>query len=251
MISTCATQACSPDASVILHHRHNPSRAALDNYCSLCDLYFPTNDLLRQHVDETRDVHPRCETCNKGFLNMNALRCHYDLSNRHHFCAHDHCWKHFETTAGLRVHLEHAPKHNRRRLPPLPHYVQIHGYIDGWEDAVAKELERESMRQGEAGFVDDLLGGLDSTVKPKSRVEVTKAILAMKTRRANGSQPSKKLKQKCAICLSTPKTVKATRCGHLFCESCITHIFENSEGCPSCRTAGTVSQLRMVNLTTA
>jgi hypothetical protein len=42
-------------------------------YCSLCDQYFLTKELLYQHMQySTR--HPHCKTCKRSFLNMNSLR---------------------------------------------------------------------------------------------------------------------------------------------------------------------------------
>ncbi|KAK7438454.1 hypothetical protein VKT23_018067 [Stygiomarasmius scandens] len=254
-IPNCVNESCYAAA------RLTPSEQFAIKYCSLCDVYFYSKDLLYQHF-EASSRHPRCETCNRSYLNKNALRGHYELSKRHHYCAS--CDKLFQTPAGLRVHLDQSPKHHRRRdLPPPHEYVQINGYCKGWEDAVAEASELESMRQGEAVHWLDSnnLDGSSSSVSnsssttkkcgPKSRIEITKAILALKTRMADGCQPSRTLNQKCVICFCTPKTMKVTRCGHLFCESCITHAYDSSEGCPACRTLGTVSQLRTIKLTTA
>ncbi|THU85239.1 hypothetical protein K435DRAFT_781208 [Dendrothele bispora CBS 962.96] len=250
-------------------------------YCSICDLYFDSKSLLRNHIDLS-GRHPRCEPCNRSFLNMNALRTHWDISKRHHYCASTGCERHFETATGFRVHMEHSPRHHRREnLPSLPEFIRIHGYVKGWEDKVSRAMELEGARERELAFaaadgldLDDLgLASFDyqeyisaatvnsvagsssnpskSKIKAKSRMETTKTILALKQRMRAGIQPVKKLQQKCGICLCAPKKMKATRCGHVFCESCITCAFESTEACPVCRTNGMISQLREINLTTA
>ncbi|THV06896.1 hypothetical protein K435DRAFT_742903 [Dendrothele bispora CBS 962.96] len=254
-------------------------------YCSICDLYFDSKNLLRNHIDMS-GRHPRCEPCNRSFLNMNAPSLfrfqHWLVSKRHHYCASTGCGRLFETATGLRVHMEHSPRHHRREnLPPLPEFVRSYGYVKGWEDSVARAMELEGTREQELAFaaanwldLDDLgLASFDyqeyvsaatvnpvagsssnpckSKIKAKSRIETTKAILALKQRMRAGTQPVKKLQQKCGICLGAPKKMKATRCGHVFCESCITCAFESTEACPVCRTNGMIAQLRDINLTTA
>lgn len=42
-------------------------------YCTLCDRYFPGSDARRHHVQVSTN-HPKCDTCDRRFANMNALR---------------------------------------------------------------------------------------------------------------------------------------------------------------------------------
>ncbi|THV02131.1 hypothetical protein K435DRAFT_853115 [Dendrothele bispora CBS 962.96] len=73
---------------------------------------------------------------------MNALRTHWDISKHHHYCASTGCERHFESATGLRVHMDHSPRHHRREnLPSLPEFVRIYGYVKGWEDKVARAME--------------------------------------------------------------------------------------------------------------
>lgn len=44
-----------------------------DSYCSLCDFYFPSLEARAEHVDISSN-HPRCDTCDRRFLNKNILR---------------------------------------------------------------------------------------------------------------------------------------------------------------------------------
>ncbi|THV04143.1 hypothetical protein K435DRAFT_851138 [Dendrothele bispora CBS 962.96] len=98
-------------------------------YCSICDLYFDSKSLLRNHID----LSGRREPCNRSFLNMNALCTHWDISKCHHYCASTICERHFKTATCLWVHMEHSPRHHRREnLPSLPKFVRIYGYVKGW-----------------------------------------------------------------------------------------------------------------------
>ncbi|ESK92856.1 zinc-finger-containing protein [Moniliophthora roreri MCA 2997] len=204
-------------------------------YCSLCDQYFLTKAMLQQHLETSR-IHPRCETCDRSFLNKNSLRNHFVLSNRHHYCRE--CDQTFQSASGLRAHLEHHPAHSDDldedddlfELDPIK-------YPPGWEDALGEEEDRRANKE------DPII--TDDSEPAMSRVEVMKTILAMKQRM---TRPAKKLVQSCPICLSTPKSMSAARCGHLFCTSCISHAFETSGSCPSCRRPGLASQLRKVKL---
>ncbi|KAK7049253.1 hypothetical protein VNI00_005854 [Paramarasmius palmivorus] len=173
-------------------------------YCSLCDQYFHNKAQLHQHFEDT-PTHPRCKTCKRSFLNKNSLRSHYVLSSRHHYCRD--CNKNFKSASGLRVHLEHHPAHigdedDYYDLDPVK-------YPSGWEDAQGAEQDRLANKE-------DPISTNDSE-PTMSRVEVTKKILAMKQRMAN--KPAKKFAQSCPVCLSTPKSMSAARCGHLFCTS--------------------------------
>lgn len=42
-------------------------------YCSLCDRYFPSEDVRALHIRFARN-HPKCEKCDIRFANGNALR---------------------------------------------------------------------------------------------------------------------------------------------------------------------------------
>ncbi|KAG7086635.1 hypothetical protein E1B28_002577 [Marasmius oreades] len=204
-------------------------------YCSLCDKYFYSKNMLRQHL-ESSSRHPRCEPCKKSFLNMNSLRNHYVLSSRHNYCRE--CDRSFKTSSGFRVHMEHAPCHREDFDDDDAAEYDDSNYPKDWEDEMAARLDRQAHKE------DPIITENDSS-PPMSRVEVGKAILALKKRIA---KQSKKVTQSCPICLSVPKSMSAAQCGHLFCTSCITHAFENNHGCPSCRRPGKVAQLRKVDL---
>jgi len=39
----------------------------------------------------------------------------------------------------------------------------------------------------------------------------------------------------CGVCLSTPKDITVTKCGHMFCTKCIKKWFEENQYCPLCQ----------------
>ncbi|KAJ3892384.1 hypothetical protein GG344DRAFT_45564 [Lentinula edodes] len=207
-------------------------------YCSLCDVYAYSKNLLRQHMESSSN-HPRCELCSKSFLNMNSLRRHYLLSNRHQYCAT--CDKSFDSALALRIHNAHATYHRDERNEDEDTLYVAERRHKGWENRVAAEMTRRENVEDEI-LVDDS--------ETFSQVTVGKRILELKLRMRNHKQAdSKVLKQTCPICLLVPKKMCATRCGHMFCSTCITHAFEHGHGCPTCRKLGASSQLRRVDLT--
>ncbi|KAJ3777297.1 hypothetical protein FB446DRAFT_634394 [Lentinula raphanica] len=211
-------------------------------YCSLCDVYVYSKNLLRQHM-ESSPRHSRCDICEKSFLNLNSLRRHYILSNRHNYCAT--CDTSFATPLALKIHLEHATFHRDLRNETEDTLYVEERRQKGWENRVAKEIEHKENVEEEI---------ILNKSEERSRVEIAKRILEMK-QRMRGRQQShcstptaKTLKQTCAVCLDVKKTMSVTRCGHLFCSACIHHAFEQGQGCPTCRTLGVAKHLRRVEL---
>ncbi len=140
---------------------------------------------------------------------------HYLFSSRLYYCGT--CDLTFDSPLALKIHNEHATDHQDERSQD---YVDI--YVEerdqnGWEDRVAAERQRRE--NVETQVVVDERDAL-------SRIEVGKAILKLKERmRRQQQQPespsssSKILKPWCAICLSRPKKICVTKCGHMFCSS--------------------------------
>jgi hypothetical protein len=44
-------------------------------------------------------------------------------------------------------------------------------------------------------------------------------------------------RENCPICLETVVKAHKTKCGHIFCESCITEWYNHSNQCPLCRSS--------------
>ncbi|KAJ3821498.1 hypothetical protein F5880DRAFT_817921 [Lentinula raphanica] len=249
-----STPASTPTAAMAhseskLSHTHTISLKGTGDeyqplYCSLCDVYVYSKNLLRQHM-ESSSRHPRCDLCEKSFLNLNSLRRHYILSTRHNYCAT--CDTSYDNPLALKIHLEHATFHRDLRNESDDTLYVEERRRKGWENRVAKEIERRENVEEEIAL---------NETEERSRVEITKRILEMKQRMSMRCQDItmtqtpklKMLKQTCAVCLDVKKTMSVTRCGHLFCSACIHHAFEQGQGCPTCRTLGVGKHLRKVDL---
>ncbi|KAJ7693451.1 hypothetical protein B0H17DRAFT_1060234, partial [Mycena rosella] len=90
---------------------HRQSRIPQVKYCSLCNAYFYSEEMLKAHIKGS-SRHPKC---------------HYVLSTRHHFCRD--CEKHFKTIGALRIHLDFAHLDSDTEDGPTR--------PDGWEDQQA------------------------------------------------------------------------------------------------------------------
>ncbi|KIY71670.1 hypothetical protein CYLTODRAFT_103093 [Cylindrobasidium torrendii FP15055 ss-10] len=198
-------------------------------YCTLCDLSFATTEQLRKHIDES-DAHPMCMPCNRGFLNDNSFRLHYMYSPVHHYC--NECGIHFDSKRAKTIHMQMAVRHHREYEPGDRETRPV-----GWEDALAREQEREENK--EESFIT-------SDTSTSSRIQFTQRLLRYKMKT---TVPTKEpVRLSCPVCLNSSAKLSATRCGHVFCSGCIKHTFEQGQGCPSCRTQGSASQLRPLAL---
>ncbi|CAK5264312.1 unnamed protein product [Mycena citricolor] len=196
-----------------------PASAAYDvKYCTLCDAYFYSLDMLRDHIQGS-SRHPRCSECDKRFLNNNSLRNHYVLSTRHHYCRI--CQKHFKTDGGFQVHLElvHGESDDEDD--------ELREFPDDWEDRIARE-------RYDALYGSEIpLPAEDLRAKPRPASQPTTTPKA-----GNVFRPQ------CPICLCRRKKTVATRCGHVFCSRCIRHAMEQASVCPTCRQPALLEQLR-------
>ncbi|KAJ7771616.1 hypothetical protein B0H16DRAFT_189876 [Mycena metata] len=185
--------------------------------------------MLKIHL-QSSSRHPKCTTCKRSFLNNNSLRNHYVLSPKHHFCRI--CQKHFKTATGLRIHIDfaHLDADNEDGPSIGP---------DGWEDQLGLEQ-------------DAVLNGGGEIPIPKEDLpadapwDLAARVAALHIRK--GVKSTGMLRPTCPICLSALKTMCTTRCGHVFCSACITHVLEDTKSCPSCRQPAVASQLRTLNL---
>ncbi|KAK0430814.1 hypothetical protein EV421DRAFT_1856541 [Armillaria borealis] len=163
---------------------------------------------MRNHLDLSGQ-HPYCHTCKRGFLNNNSFKTHYEQSARHH--------------------RDYEEGDRERRA-------------EGWEDELARQQQDEENREDPVALekVEDQA--------PMSRVEVGIAILNLKKRLQRQPIPKATVKQTCPVCLCPSSKMSVTKCGHVFCSSCIRQTFEKSQGCPSCRKPGHLDQLRKIDL---
>ncbi|KAJ7184331.1 hypothetical protein C8R46DRAFT_1343435 [Mycena filopes] len=206
------------------------SSSAFDvKYCSLCDAYFYSDDMLKAHL-QSSSRHPKCTTCKKSFLNNNSLRNHYVLSSKHNFCRT--CEKHFQSPAGLRIHIDFAHLDGDNEDGPSTG-------PDGWEDQLALEQDA-ALGGGEIPIPQEDLPA------PETPWDFAARAAALKV--CKSAKPTGVLRPACPICLSARKTMCATRCGHVFCSACINHALEDTKLCPSCRQPALKSQLRTLDL---
>ncbi|KAJ7915513.1 hypothetical protein B0H13DRAFT_1711489 [Mycena leptocephala] len=202
------------------------SSSAFDvKYCSLCDAYFYSDEMLKAHL-QSSSRHPKCTTCNRAFLNSNSLRNHYVLSPKHNFCRT--CQKHFKTPAGLRIHIEFSHLDSDAEDEPSVR-------PDGWEDQLA--LEQDAALNG---------GEIPIPQEDIAAAETAACFAVLNLRKS--AKSTGVLRPTCPICLSGRKKMCATRCGHVFCSTCITHVLNETKSCPSCRQPASMSQLRTLDL---
>ncbi|KAJ7168302.1 hypothetical protein C8R43DRAFT_983893 [Mycena crocata] len=204
-----------------------PSSSAFDvKYCSLCDAYFYSDEMLKAHL-KSSSRHPKCVTCKKSFLNNNSLRNHYVLSSRHHFCRI--CEKQLKSAGGLRIHIEFSHLDSDNEDGPFT-------MADGWEDQLALE-EEAALGGGEIPIPQDDAEPLEDLTRRTQLLNLHEKV------KSTGV-----LKPRCPICLSERKQMCATRCGHVFCSGCISHVLDDTKSCPTCRQPAVRSQLRRLDL---
>ncbi|KAL1743783.1 hypothetical protein HDZ31DRAFT_40157 [Schizophyllum fasciatum] len=213
-----------------------------DIYCTLCDQVFHSMLLFRQHVEQSQK-HPRCETCDRRFVNNLMLRQHYAISKKHNFCTI--CEKQFDTPSGLRWHTNNTRCYRKRngygaKLIASCNARNIDRSQPNWEDKQA-QLEDEQM----AGQEEDVPLPANASSLSQAKLEIATMVLQRKYKK---QEKVPILKQRCPICLSTPKTAVTTHCGHLFCGPCIEHVVGDTGSCPTCRKPCFKVQLRKVDL---
>ncbi|KAK7035756.1 RING-type domain-containing protein [Favolaschia claudopus] len=237
-----------------------PTASAYDiKYCSLCDAYFYSAEMLRAHVQGS-SRHAQCTTCNKRYLNKNSLRNvrqtlrissdlqHFVLSSKHHYCRI--CDKHLQTPAGLDVHMDFY--HLRRDIEGGGPSSRV----EGWEDKLALDRD-QALYGGEIPIPEeDLRRAAASAPKASNAAQMSGiatrvAILNLRAQTTSPckSAPTSIFRPTCPICLSArKKKMCATRCGHVFCNSCITHALDETQSCPSCRQPASLTNLRPLDL---
>lgn len=62
----------------------------------------------------------------------------------------------------------------------------------------------------------------------------------------NGAVVVGEVRFTCGICLDTMKEESSTKCGHVFCKSCIVDAIRLQGKCPTCRTRMSVRSIRRI-----
>ncbi|KZT08029.1 uncharacterized protein LAESUDRAFT_736205 [Laetiporus sulphureus 93-53] len=241
-------------------------------YCSLCDRYFPSDEARAEHVQHSNN-HPQCVACNRRFANKNSLRNHLVLSRRHHYCSS--CDREFQTAAGLRVHIEYSSVH---RDDSDDEEDEEPGEPEGWEDRYGPLYFPDENRRAEDDFDlpyddevpyedeywdEDDVAEIEDEIEPQQHYnppvmrrdpdnlstdtirDIPVGTTASST--ADEFQPEGVLFN-CPLCLEAPNETSATRCGHVFCTSCIRQALDIKPSCPVCRKGAVHLQLRKIYL---
>ncbi|EGO03482.1 hypothetical protein SERLA73DRAFT_129809 [Serpula lacrymans var. lacrymans S7.3] len=106
-----------------------------------------------------------------------------------------------------------------------------------WEEYDECDIEREDELH------DPLAISLDSQ---ESEPLNSDAISSHSGNVKQSSQDSSLASYDCPLCLDTTKALSVTRCGHIFCTSCIQRVFRTKRLCPVCRQSGSLKQLRKI-----
>ncbi|OJT12720.1 hypothetical protein TRAPUB_10748 [Trametes pubescens] len=227
-------------------------------YCSLCDRYFPDEEVRANHVRYALN-HPKCNKCELRFANGNALRVHYTISHRHNYCSA--CDRHFRSRAGLRAHVEFAAIHNGNDSDEEDEVDGIDDSYEGWEDDVGlqrfpdenyyiepsvddDEVLDESQHywpeDDEADSLEDESyngwAPVPSTVNVEDEPEDVTPSVEEADAKAHvcadscGDAPCASAQKSkpppptafvlnCPVCLDATSTPTSTTCGHIFCSS--------------------------------
>ncbi|KIY48331.1 hypothetical protein FISHEDRAFT_43682 [Fistulina hepatica ATCC 64428] len=223
-------------------------------YCAMCDKYFPDDHARRAHIQSSK-CHPRCDKCDKRFLNRTSLSC--ARCPRHRYC--EVCDMHFKTAVGLRVRVDYASKY-RSDSDEETNDIEEQAMFShaGWRD----NLETKKFpRFTESPYFLDDLGASDDEMFEGSRSnppwesddqydfpdiddsEVTSCVDDDKAH-----EMVDVLQLTCPLCKREPHVACVTQCGHLFCTTCGLEAVLADECCPICEEPSFVGQLKKIYL---
>ncbi|KAJ7935593.1 putative zinc-finger-containing protein, partial [Mycena leptocephala] len=213
-------------------------------YCAICDLYFSSIEQRMEHIQASPE-HPECDYCKRRFLNKNILRNHFIYSRHHHYCAS--CEIEFQTPAGLRYHIEHAPVHCDDSDeeadvddPSIP--------SQEWEEELGQlEYPDEQPPQSDDDSDDSWEAFDDYDFEDAEELQNVEDDDDSDDEEEDESEEVVP-QFSCPICLKSPDSVCCAPCGHIFCSPCITHALKHTNACPICSENGTVEQLRKIFL---
>ncbi|KAJ7212159.1 putative zinc-finger-containing protein [Mycena pura] len=181
-------------------------------YCARCDLYFDSLAQRSDHVQATA-THPECDYCKRRFLNNNTLRNHYIYSRHHHYCAS--CEIEYQSPAGLRYHIEHAPVHcddsdeeedaNDDTHIASPEWEEEMGQLSYPDEPAQPEDSDNSWEEYDDYDYEDAEELLDSLYEEDGQSD------------DDDSQETVVFNFFCPMCRKIPNSVCCTPCGHIFC----------------------------------
>ncbi|KAI0053178.1 hypothetical protein FA95DRAFT_1552661 [Auriscalpium vulgare] len=242
-------------------------------YCTLCDKYFPSADARVTHVQMSTN-HPECSSCNVRFANKNSLRTHWACSLRHNYCSVcERHFKtaaglkvHTETAA---VHRDDSddddddeddddddlptgwedaygrvryPEENDRIAALTAEMRDDISFEDYWEEDEIDDFFEDdtssgyssSSINGDGVLVDVISADSDPFAEKGEALALYEEVetLSLKDEEYARAECAKFM---CPICLKAPAKSSATRCGHVFCTSCIHQSLRKELNCPVCQ----------------
>ncbi|KAJ7459810.1 putative zinc-finger-containing protein [Mycena latifolia] len=215
-------------------------------YCATCDLYFSSLEQRAEHIQNT-PAHPECDYCKRRFLNKNTLRNHFIYSRHHHYCAS--CEIEFQTPAGLRFHIEHAPVHRDdsdeeddvEDDPSIPSHE--------WEEEMGQLKYPDEPPQSDDDSDDSWEAFDDYDYEDAEELKNPESAAVEINYESDDEEDEEIVPQfSCPLCHKAPNSVCCAPCGHIFCSPCITHALKHTHACPICSQTGAVEQLRKIFL---
>ncbi|KAJ7095918.1 putative zinc-finger-containing protein [Mycena belliarum] len=215
-------------------------------YCAPCDLYFSSLEQRAEHIQAT-PAHPECDYCKRRFLNMNTLRNHFIYSRYHHYCAS--CEIEFQTPAGLRYHIEHAPVHcddsddegGDEGDPSIP--------PQEWEEEMGQLKYPDEPPQSDDDSDDSWEAFDDYDYEDAEELKEQQSATTKVDCELDDSEGEEAVPQfSCPMCFKKPNSVCCAPCGHIFCSPCITSEITHTHTCPICSQPGGLDQLRKIFL---
>ncbi|KAH9943530.1 putative zinc-finger-containing protein [Amylocystis lapponica] len=252
------------------HVQHSPNHPK----CDRCDRRFANKNSLRNHwVSSPR--HHYCVVCEKDFRTAAGFRVHIEYAAVHRDDSDDDSEdddglddsrEGWEDDMGQTAFPEENERADDENSGDDDNSSEQDDYWDE-DDETELEEEREAYygfapvsRQQVLNRVDspNSAGGSDSEDENLSVADASVCHYGIhrtcdsRTEKAvqcgQAKAPSSGLLLNCPLCLEPAQDISSTRCGHLFCTSCITHSLANKKLCPVCRKSAVPRQLRKIYL---
>ncbi|KAJ7505369.1 putative zinc-finger-containing protein [Mycena galericulata] len=220
-------------------------------YCVICDLYFSSQAQRMEHIQESPD-HPGCDYCQRRFLNKNILRNHFVYSRHHHYCAS--CEIEFQTPAGLRYHIEHAPVHcddsdsEEDEEDDGEEYSSIPEHE--WEEEMGRLRYPDEQAPEEDDSDDSWEDFDDYDYESAEELKVPQGVKDEDEDTDDEDDDDENVVPhfSCPMCEKNSESVTCAPCGHLFCSPCIANAIKQTSVCPICAEPALVPQLRKIFL---
>jgi len=235
------------------------------SYCSLCDMYFPKEEDLANHI-QVSTRHPWCNKCSRRFPTKIGLHNHWKQS-AHYYCSE--CSIDFLSPEGLQMHFDFSSAHcdndNDSDADSISDNNNI-GDVEDWQDIFSscsfpEDSFEDACRRGEEltsydpetdvdydtddDYFDDDESTLTYHIHPRPSMSSDTTFDSVPPTR------SPRRPYTCPLCLEIPQHCASTQCGHAFCASCLDRAIELENRCPVCKTPFTTGYGRVSKTPTA